>query len=45
MSDAVIVISRLEGFREVDRIKHDELELSNRTLRACRVRVAAFGRK
>jgi hypothetical protein len=43
MGDAVIVISRLEGFREVDRIKHDELEL--RTLRACRVRVTAFGRE
>jgi hypothetical protein len=45
MGDAVNAASRLEGFREVDRIKHYELKLSNRTLRAYRVRVAAFGGK
>lgn len=37
MGDAVNVVSRLEGFREVDRIK-----FLNRTRGAYRVRVTAF---
>ena len=45
MGDAVNVASRREGLREMDRIKHDELGLSNRALRAYRVRVAAFDGK
>lgn len=45
MGDAVNVASRLEGLREVDRIKHYERKLWNRTLRAYRVRVTAYDEK